>query len=225
MKNLNILKAIKVLLYCSLFIFLGCEEETNTDDYNDGGSGGGSSLTNTVWRGSEDTNTYLKFTSSTVTKCYNGNEVATGTYNSNSITFVVPANGETFVFPLSTYSDYIVVGVPAGFENEFDPEAYYPSSTYPCGGGGGGGGTTGNITFWTQSDHGCGPISVTISNGQTGTINSYFTSGLTSCGASGCANFTLPSGNYSYTATCSGYTWSNSFTITAGSCSLKKLIL
>jgi hypothetical protein len=214
---------------------MGCDEES-TSDYDDiptgnssgNNNGSGSSVSGTVWRGSEDTNTYLKFTSSNVTKCYNGKEVATGTYTSNSITFIVPANGQKLVFPLSTYSDHIILGVPAGYENTNVPESYYPSSKYPCDGDGGSNGsgntvTTGNITFWTKTDIGCGIITVTLNNGQTGTISSYYSGGLSSCGADGSANFTLPAGNYSFTASCSKYKWSNTFTITAGSCSTRQL--
>lgn len=93
-------------------------------------------------------------------------------------------------------------------------------------GGGSGGGTgakTGSVMFWTATDHSCGPISVTI-NGQSGTVSSYYSSGTPSCGASGCANFTLPVGTYSYTASCSGYSWGNSsITVTEGGCFKMKL--
>lgn len=86
------------------------------------------------------------------------------------------------------------------------------------GGGGTGGGTTnGNVMFWTQSDQGCGNISVTL-YGQSGTISSYYSSGAPSCGGSGCANFSIPAGTYSYSASCQGYTWSGSVTSTAGGC-------
>lgn len=85
------------------------------------------------------------------------------------------------------------------------------------GGTGGGGNGNGDIIFWTQSDHGCGPINVTI-NGQSGSITSYF-SASPSCGTSGCANFTLPAGNYTYSAECDSYTWGpTSVTVTEGGC-------
>ena len=231
-----------LIILSTIISFSSCtedEDEDNTDDTNTTNSSG---LSGTVWQGSEDTTTYLKFTSSSVIKCFNGKEVATGTFDSKAITFIVPANGEKFIFPLSVYSDYIVVGVPKGFENTHDPETYYPSSKYPCdgnssGGGGSGGGESGsggsgggesgnlngNITLWTASDHSCGNILVKISNGQSGVISSYYSSGLNDCNASGCANFTLPSGSYNYTATCSDYTWSGSFTIKSGTCHLWKL--
>ena len=90
------------------------------------------------------------------------------------------------------------------------------------GGGGGTGGTSGNAMFWTQSDLGCGTISVTL-NGSGGSISSYYSSGAPSCGASGCANFTVPAGTYTFTASCSGQTWDGNITVSAGGCSKMKL--
>lgn len=93
-----------------------------------------------------------------------------------------------------------------------------------CGTVSGGGGTTGgtgNVIFYTQTDHGCGPITVKINN-QTGSINNYYSS-TPDCGDDGGANFTLPAGNYSYTAECDKYTWGSNITITAGGCFKMKL--
>lgn len=91
------------------------------------------------------------------------------------------------------------------------------SSCGTVGGGGGGGNGEGDIVFWTQSDKGCGSIMVTI-NGQSGSVSSYYSS-TPECGATGCANFTLPAGNYSFTAECDSYTWGpTSVTITEGGC-------
>ena len=81
----------------------------------------------------------------------------------------------------------------------------------------GGGSTTGQGMFWTATNHGCGPINV-VCNGITRTISSYYAS-MPACGASGCANFNLSPGTYSYSASCSGYTWNGNITITAGGCS------
>lgn len=83
-------------------------------------------------------------------------------------------------------------------------------------GGGTSTGGTGNIVFWTNSDLGCGVITVKVNN-QTGSISSYHGTSPV-CGAAGTANFTLPAGNYTYTAECSKYKWTSTFTITAGSC-------
>ncbi|TDO24073.1 hypothetical protein [Pedobacter duraquae] len=83
---------------------------------------------------------------------------------------------------------------------------------------GGGTGTTGtgNIIFWINSDLGCGNITVSVS-GKSATINKSF-SASPACGADGGANFTLPVGNYSYTAECSGKKWTSTFSITQGVC-------
>jgi hypothetical protein len=85
------------------------------------------------------------------------------------------------------------------------------------GGGGGGGSGTGNVMFWIQSDLGCGAITVTL-NGQSGSIVNYYSSGAPSCGATGCANFSLPAGTYSFSASCSSYTWNGTVTSTSGGC-------
>lgn len=55
---------------------------------------------------------------------------------------------------------------------------------------------TGQVTFWMSS--GSDNVNVTL-NGITSTI-SVNLSAVPDCGANGCANFTLPSGTYSYHA-------------------------
>ena len=83
-------------------------------------------------------------------------------------------------------------------------------------GGGSGATGTGNIIFWTNSDLGCGNITVTVS-GKSAAISKFF-SATPACGADGAANFTLPVGNYSYSAECSGKKWSSTFSIQQGQC-------
>jgi|GEM_PF-1798246 len=86
------------------------------------------------------------------------------------------------------------------------------------GGGGGGGSNSGKVTFWTQSDLGCGNISVKI-NGTTRTITGYLSGGIgNGCDVSGCANFTLSPGTYSFSAKCSAYTWNGTVNISANGC-------
>lgn len=159
------LKSVKVLFFCLMLAFSGCESEdptTSTGGNNGGGSGSGSgsgSLSNTTWSRGSTTNTYLKFTSSSVTKCMNGNVIATGTFTSTSMTFVVPnGGGAKLTFPLQFRSGSLVVGVPAGYENDYDPETYYPSTTYPCDGGGG---TGENISGYNCENGDC----VYVTNG------------------------------------------------------------
>lgn len=83
-------------------------------------------------------------------------------------------------------------------------------------------GGTGNLTFFVRSDLGCGTINVTC-NGVTKTITQYYASGTPPCAATGCANFTLNPGTYSFTASCSGQTWSGTNAVTSGGCQLSEL--
>jgi hypothetical protein len=101
---------------------------------------------------------------------------------------------------------------PDGFEGV---NCQTKTSTGGGGGGGGGGGiTTGSVTFWNSD---VSSTITVITAGYSDVITSY--TNPTSCGTSGCANFTLPAGNYSYSASAgTGETWSGSFTITSGGC-------
>jgi hypothetical protein len=85
------------------------------------------------------------------------------------------------------------------------------------GDGGGGGTGNGSAMVWSQIDHTCGNISVTI-NGTTQLVSSYYSSGAPNCGASGCANFTLSPGSYNVTASCSSKNWNTTITVTEGGC-------
>ncbi len=60
--------------------------------------------------------------------------------------------------------------------------------------------------------------------GKTGSITSYYSTSP-SCGASGCAIFTLPIGSYSYSAssTFGLSTWSGTVTVTKNGCLLTLL--
>ena len=69
--------------------------------------------------------------------------------------------------------------------------------------GGNTGTSRGTLTVWTDKDHGCGPITVTVAGVGSKTITQYITSGTPDCGASGAVNFPdLPYGTYSVSATC-----------------------
>lgn len=85
----------------------------------------------------------------------------------------------------------------------------------------GGGSTTGQGMFWIASDLGCGNITV-ICNGISRVISTIYTTSPP-CGTSGCATFDLSPGTYSYSASCSGKTWSGTITITAGGCNKVQL--
>ena len=90
-----------------------------------------------------------------------------------------------------------------------------------CGALGGGGGGTGTgdgiVMFWTQSDFGCGFITVNIS-GLSDTISGYYSGGAPSCGATSAASFSLPAGNYNFSASCDGLTWDGTVTVSSGGC-------
>lgn len=93
------------------------------------------------------------------------------------------------------------------------------SSSSSSGGTSSGGTSSGRVTFYTQSDLGCGTIYVSISGQSSKSITSYYSSGISGCDKSGCANFTLTPGTYTYTASCSGYNWGpTSFTVTSNGC-------
>lgn len=83
-------------------------------------------------------------------------------------------------------------------------------------GGGGGGNGDGSLMFWVQNDLGCGYINVSV-GGYSGNISGYYNTSP-SCGASSAANFTLPAGNYNFSASCDGMTWSGTVTVTSGGC-------
>ncbi len=200
---------------------ISCTEDGDDDS---GGITGGVSPYGSWVRGN-NVNSYLHFEGSTAIACVGG-VPTTGTFNAAvpSMTFVV--GGETIVFPLQFNSNNtLLMGVPDQAINTNTATLYYRSDTFPCddnGNGGGTGSTTGNVAFWTQSDLGCGPVSVSIA-GQTGTITGYYQSGSPGCGAQFNANFTLAPGNYSYTASCGSYNWEGSVTISAGQCSTMRL--
>lgn len=78
----------------------------------------------------------------------------------------------------------------------------------------------GQATLWTSSD--LGTITVNI-NGVNRTINKYYYSGEPSCGASGCANFDLKAGNYTFTASSGTTNWSGNITVTSSNCSKMQL--
>lgn len=169
---------------------------------------------------------YLRFGQSSATACTNGN-VTNGTFNPSepSMTFVI--QGEILKFPLMFTNGKLLVGVPNQGVNTHNAQYYSKAVENPCldpgGNGGGGNANTGNATFWVQSDLGCGNITVVI-NGISRFISYYYSSNP-SCNASGSANFELPAGTYSYSASCTNMTWSGTITVTNGGCSTMKLTL
>ena len=101
-----------------------------------------------------------------------------------------------------------------------------------AGSGGGGGGTgggngKGDVKFWTDQDYGCGPITVNLNGVGSTTITGYYFAGNPNCTIDGVGgNFNdLTPGAYNYTASCQGYNWSGSVTISEDTCSRLQLTL
>ena len=78
----------------------------------------------------------------------------------------------------------------------------------------------GDVTFWYNSNGTSATVKV---GGKTGYITSYYSTYNPTCGSSGCANFTLPIGSYSYTASSTWSTWSGTVTVTKNGCMLMLL--
>jgi hypothetical protein len=199
-------------------LIVGCEsedEELPNDDNNGNPYG--------YWKRGNGVNSYLAFTNTTATACTNG-VTQVGTFNASvpSMTFVI--NNDVITFPLQFGTNQLLVGVPEQAINTNNATLYNRSTDFPCDGGGNSDNnpTTGKALFWTSSDQGCGNITVTVSN-SSGIISQYYSGRAPNCGASGCANFTLAPGTYSFSASCSSYTWSGSINVTAGGCSQMQL--
>ena len=75
---------------------------------------------------------------------------------------------------------------------------------------------TGRVVFWYNST---GTNATVYINGQTGYVTQYYASYDPSCGSGGCANFTLPTGSYSYSASSTFSNWSGNVTVYANGCS------
>lgn len=227
MKNLRLL----ILAITLLIGFASCDEkDENKPSETETPNGNTSSVFGTWARNDGQASAYLKIEGTAATTCSYG-KVTNGSFNAGEPSVSFNVGGVTHTFKIIMSGSKLILRVPATSTNPNHVDTEYIRSTnWPCGGnsggdgGTGGGGTTsntGNVIFWTQTDHGCGPITVTINN-QSGSINSYY-GAAPACGANGGANFTLPAGNYSYTAKCAKYQWSSSITITAGGCIKMKL--
>src|SRR5690606_15888111 len=88
------------------------------------------------------------------------------------------------------------------------------------------GNSLGSVKFWTNQDYGCGYITVNLNGVGTSTISGYYgiTPDCTIDGYGGNFNDLTP-GNYSYTASCQGYSWSGMVTISANGCFKLQLTL
>lgn len=183
---------------------------------NGGGSGGGSSTgTAMVW-------TQIDHTCGTISVTINGVSKSISSYYSSGVPSCGSTGCATFTLNPGTYS--VVASCSSKSWTGSVTVTANGCATLRLdaagnggGGSGGGGSSTGNAMVWTQVDHSCGNINVTI-NGTTKTISSYYSSGAPSCGASGCANFTLNPGSYNVTASCSSKSWNGTVSVTADGC-------
>lgn len=74
----------------------------------------------------------------------------------------------------------------------------------------------GYAIFWLKEDVG---VTSVVIGGQAGTITKYYPTGSPGCGSAGCANFTLPEGQYSYQASAAGGAhWAGTVTIGPKKC-------
>lgn len=212
-----------LLLFVMAFQMTSCEIEDDTT--NDEVENDLSQSYYGDWK-RDGMETYLRLGESSAIACTNGN-ITNGTFNPSepSMTFVI--QGDVLKFPLMFTNGQLLVGVPDQGVNTHNAQYYSKADENTCldGGGNGGGGnaTTGNATFWVQTDLGCGNITVVL-NGTSGVISNYYSSNP-SCNASGSANFELPAGTYSYSASCTNLTWNGTITITNGGCSTMQLTL
>ena len=76
----------------------------------------------------------------------------------------------------------------------------------------------GTVIFWINSSQ--SQLTVSI-NGQTGYVTEYYATSTPTCGAVGCATFSLPAGTYYFTANNGTTTYNNNgnpITITSNQC-------
>lgn len=237
MKNL-LLKM--TMLFC-LSLFVSCQEDE--DDDSSGPASNGSSYAG-VWVrviGASGDETDLAIGSVTgegasrVWMCEKKGSTAAGFYkgtiSGNIITWdathglpntQLGKSGSQLTFIYPSVSSSILTYYNAG---SWSSQCTSLGSGGSSGGTGGSGGTTtGSATFWVSSNFNCGSITVSLT-GQSKTISSYYSSSSPGCGASGCANFTLSAGSYSFSASCSGHNWQGTITVTSGGCSKMQLTL
>lgn len=78
----------------------------------------------------------------------------------------------------------------------------------------------GNVTFWYNLNGSSATVTV---GGKTGYITKYYSTYNPSYGSTGCANFTLPIGSCSYSASSTWSTWNGTMTVTKNGCSFMLL--
>ena len=198
-----------------------CSDANNSGGNNGGGdNGGGSDTGNAIFwvnadyncgpvtvnlsgNGTESINSYFNSTPSCGTSgAANFSNLDPGTYSYTASCSDTTWNGTINISADNCTSQLLL-----------------PSNDGGGGGGGGGGNTTGDVKFWTNHDFGCGPISVSISGVGSSSITGYFGSAPDCENTSAGGNFNnLQPGNYSFSASCTDYTWNGNLTVTSNSC-------
>lgn len=203
-----------------------CSAIQLTADAGGGGSGGGGTSNGqaTFWTQSDlgcgNINVSINgYGTQTISAFHSGGDPNCG--SSGTATFDLPAGTYSYSASCSnqTWSGNITVNEGSCSRMQLTGSGGGGSGG---GDGGGGGSSTGQAMFWTNSDLGCGSISVTVSGYGSKTISAYYTD-TPPCGSDGNATFNLPVGDHNYSATCSGYSWSGTISVTADGCSRMRL--
>lgn len=201
----------KTLLFIlSTLVFISCKKAVIEDPGN-GGGGTNNNGQAMFWVGSDFGCGNISVTCNGLTATITGyNQAIPSCGTSNTATFTLPPGTYNYTASCTglTWSGTVTV---------ISDNCSKIQLTNNGGGGNGGGNSSGQVMFWAASNFGCGNVTV-VCNGVTRTITSYSTSGTPSCGANGFATFNFSPGTYSYSASCSSYTWSGTAVVTAGGC-------
>lgn len=154
---------------------------------------------------------------------YNGyNYITLYAHNEGDIppnTCTISINGREFVLEANLQTNGSVDVIVSGYGVDCSTSNGGNGGTSGGTGGNTGGSGKGDVKFWVNRDFGCGPITVNVEGVGSSTITAYHTT-TPDCSETGSGgNFDdLPVGTYNYTASCQGYTWSNTITISENSC-------
>ncbi len=162
---------------------------------------------------------------------YNGfNYLTLYAHNLGSIspnTCTVSVNGTDFVLEANLDANGSIDVIISGYGVDCSDASGNTGGGGSGGGGNGGGSGKGDVKFWTNQDYGCGPITVNLNSVGSSTITGYYYAGNPDCTVDGYGgNFNdLTPGTYSYTASCQGYNWDGTLTITEDTCLRYQLTL
>ncbi len=198
------MKKITVYMVSAAMLLLtSCYKDTG---YNNNVNNYGSNSNLTFWMMANCTNSNITVTidgqTSQITAFYPGGQPSCTAYGCAS--FNLPAG--TYAYKATaadtTWQDTVIV-----------PRSGCRMQQLKC--------AQGNVTFWVDSA--ANNIKVTLNN-TVAFITAAFPTTTPGCGTSGCANFTLPTGTYSYSAiTDANVGYVGNVTVTGDSCKLVKV--